>query len=352
MERARAKLIQKTSMRALLIVLGVLVFVHAGTLHAAQIGTRSLQLSSAEPSMTNVQYVLSFARPSNGTLGSIQLELCSNNPFPGTACTIPTGLSFSTATIDSQVGVTGLTIDPSSTANNLIFTRVASAVPAGTITITIGNVQNPDTAGTYFARIQTFASINASGAADDQGGLAIAINRRFGLSTEVPPFLTLCVATEFVGLDCSSGVDSFVDFGELSWTANTKATSQIILATNAQYGVNLFITGNTLISGNNTIPAMLVNAAPQTNKSQFGVNLRANPGIGAGSDPVGPGIVVPDSNYNVPNSFRFVSGELFASSTNSTDYSKLTVSYLVDVDKTQNAGVYNSTIIFIATASF
>jgi hypothetical protein len=332
--------------------MGVLVFAHPGISQAAQIGTRTLKLSSAEPSMTNVQYELSFDRPSSGVLGSIQLEICTNNPFPGTACTVPVGLSFTAATVDSQTGVAGLSVDASTTANNLILTRAASAVPAGTLVITIGNVQNPANQGTYYARIQTFATTDASGAADDQGGLAITINRRFGLTTEVPPFLTLCVATEFVGLDCSSGTNSFVDFGEFSWTAHTKATSQIILATNAQYGVNLFVTGNTLISGNNTIPAMLVNTAPQTNVSQFGINLRANPAYSFGTDPVGPGIVVPDGNYNIPGSFRYNAGELIASSSNATDYSKLTISYLVDVNKNQSPGVYNSTIIYIATASF
>lgn len=351
MQRKIAKLRLITSTRALLITLGVLVFASSG-LQAAPIGQRSLKLSSAEPAMTNVQYELNIVRPSNGILGSLQLELCTNDPFPGTACTAPAGTSFSSANIISQVGVSGFSVSGLTTANNLILTRTPSVVGSGPITITIGNVTNPSSVGTYFARIQTFASFDGTGPADDQGGLAIAIATRVGVTTEVPPTLELCVATEFTGLDCNTGVNSLVDFGEFSSNSHDKATSQFIVATNGQYGVNIYISGITLTSGNNTIPAMLVNGAPQINVSQFGVNLRANPVLGAGTDPVGPGIVTPTASYNVPNSFRFVSGEVIASSSVPTNYSKLTVTYLVDINSSQNPGIYNSTITYLALASF
>lgn len=352
MERIKAKLVNSKSLRALPILIGVLVFACSGLTQAIEIGTRTLKISSAEPSATNVQYELTIDRASSGTLGSLQLEICTNDPFAGTPCTIPAGLSFSAASVLSQAGVSGFSVSGFTTPNSLILTRTASAVAAGPLEITIGNVQNPSSTGTYFGRIQTFASTDGTGVADDQGGLAIAIVQRVGVTAEVPPFLTLCVATEFVGLNCNSGTNSFVDFGEFSWTAHAKATSQIIIASNAQYGANLFVIGNTLISGNNVIPAMTVNGAAQTNVSQFGINLRANPSVGFGSDPVGPGIVTPSANYNAPNSFRFNTGELIASSPGSTNYSKLTVSYLVDVNQNQSPGIYNSTIIYTALASF
>jgi hypothetical protein len=351
-ERTLTKLQKALSIRVSLIILaGILVFAFSSA-QAAPIGQRSVKLSNAEASRTNVTYELTLDRPTSGTLGSIRLQICTNNPFPGEPCTVPAGLDFVGSTVSFESGITGMSVSPLTTANELILTKTPSAEPNGLIVVRVSGVTNPSNNGTQFARIQTYPTDDATGPPEDEGGAAFVINRRFNVSTEVPPFLTLCVGKQLTGFSCSQSVETFLDLGEFSSNAHKSDTSQILLATNAQYGVNLFLTGSTLTSGSNVIPAMTTNASPQLNKSQFGINLRYNSSLSNGANPVGAGIVAPTANYNQPNSFRFVSGETIAQSSNSTDYSKLTVTYLVDINKDQKPGIYNSTIIYIATASF
>lgn len=347
----KRKITKQLFIQASLLMVGMLMF-SSSPAHGATISTRSLKMSNSTSGSSGVQYELSIVKSANSVIGSLQIQMCTNDPFPGTSCAAPAGLNFTSVSVVSQTGISGLTNSGVTTSNNLILTRTPSAVNSGTITINIGGIQNPSNMGTYYVRVQTFSSIDGTGAPDDQGGLAVAFTRKTGVTTEVPPFLIFCVAKELPGLSCSTGSSSFVNFGEFSSSSHTKATSQMIVATNAQYGLNISVTGNTLTSGNNIIPAMAANGPPNLNNSQFGINLRSNPSLGIGSDPAGPGIVTPTINYNQQNSFRFVSGDTIAHSSNSTNYSKLTVSYLVDVAKSQRPGVYNSTFIYLALASF
>ena len=112
------------------------------------------------------------------------------------------------------------------------------------------------------------------------------------------------------------------------------------------------MTGTTLTSGNNTIPALAADTTSQTGTSQFGLNLAANtkPQVGAGVQ--GPGIGAVEPNYASANHFRFVSGEELASVAQADDYRKYTVSYIVNVAKSQPPGVYANTLTYVAVANF
>src|SRR6476620_789243 len=74
----------------------------------------------------NSNHQFSFTVPSTGNanLGSIRFEYCTTTE--GT-CTIPTGLSTSTATLGSETGITGFTVN-NATAGKPYVTRTASAV--------------------------------------------------------------------------------------------------------------------------------------------------------------------------------------------------------------------------------
>jgi hypothetical protein len=127
---------------------------------------------------------------------------------------------------------------------------------------------------------------------------------------------------------------------------------QMVLATNAVSGYNLFLNGTTMTSGNDTIPAMTASDVSRPGTSQFGINLRANTTPAVGANVQGPGLGTPSANYGTADFFRFVPGELIASSPSVTDFSKYTVSYIVNISRDQDPGIYVTTLEYVAVATF
>jgi hypothetical protein len=106
-----------------------------------------------------------------------------------------------------------------------------------------------------------------------------------------------------------------------------------------------------MTSGTNQINAIMPLGTSQTGFSQFGLNLRANLSPPVGADMSGgSGSVTP--NYNNPNFFRYNDGEVVASAIGPTEIALFTVSYIVNVNTVQPAGVYNTTITYVCTAGF
>lgn len=313
---------------------------------------RFVQIADSADSATTTHLIGFTITNTTQPLGSIELEFCSNTPIPNTACTTPAGLDLSGATLASHSGETGFTIDPSSTSSTFILTRTA-AIP-GAISPSqyrFDSILNPSSAGSYYIRISTFSSTDASGSALEDGGVVFAIVPRLAVSAEVPPYLTFCTAVTISGLNCASATSYFIDFGEFSTTTTSKSSSQFVVATNAPGGFSVFIAGTTLTSGNNTIAAL--GGAPSTpGTGQFGINLRANSAPAVGTDPAGPGTASPVANYNTPNSYRFTNGDTLVSSPITSDLKKFTVSYITNVAASQPSGVYNSTFTYICLANF
>jgi hypothetical protein len=345
-------------LRCLLIIL-VIVLV-AGVLtsfsylfKAAAIGTnftpRTLTVSSSVPGAT-ANYMFGINYTTATSVGSVKFEFCANDPFIGTACTAPSGLDISSATIINQTGETGFSVHPSTTANSLVLTRVP-VVATQPSTYELSPVTNPSNAGTYYVRAQTFASTDASGPDIEEGGLAFSINAPLNVSAEVPPYLEFCSGIVITGFDCSTVSGSSSGFGELSKTATKTATSQFMAGTNAQFGYSVTMVGTTMTSGNDVINAMS-GSASVPGISQFGLNLRANTIPSTGQEPAGSGSAVASTDYNQPNIFRFNSGDIIVVATGSTDFQKFTASYIVNVSSQQPPGRYVTTISYICLASF
>lgn len=312
---------------------------------------RSVEVGSSFES-TITSYKFKFTIPTAGPLGSIELEYCSNDPFVGTACTAPTGLSLSGASLSSETGETGFSIHGSSTVNKIILTRVPSPnlafQPVEYIFDDILNQQIIDP--TVFVRISTFASDDATGTRTDSGAVAYSVTRGISVEGFVPPYLRFCVGLT-VSLDCTSAAGSFIQLGELSKTNPNTATSQFSGSTNDPGGYSTFLAGRTMTSGNKTILGLNPAQPSIPGTSQFGLNLVANSNPAIGQNPGGIGTMTPSSDYATPNLFKF-SNQVIASSPVSTNPNLLTVSYVVNVSNSQDPGIYSTTMTYIATAAF
>jgi hypothetical protein len=321
--------------------------------NAADFTTRSLKASDSLAGATNIRYTLSFSGQSAGTIGSVRLQICSNDPFPGMPCTLPVGFDISHAQLLSQSGMTGFAIHSSTTVNELVLTRSPAANTSGLVSFELENVTNPTNAGSYYGRLETFATTDATGPNHDAGGLAFAfVGDDLSIHTYVPPYLAFCIGNTIQDEDCTTAEGNYVDLGELSSTRTATGQTKLLVATNADYGYSIAVLGTTLTSGINIIPAMSTADVSRPGTSQFGLNLRANSTPSSGNEPSGMGRGQPATDYNTPNRFKFVSGDMLASYNDPDYYRMYTANYIVNVSKDQPAGVYVTTLTYVALATF
>jgi len=308
-------------------------------------------LSSSEIGETS-QYIISFSFPAASTYGSLKIEVCANDPIPSTSCVAPAGFDLSSAVLSSQTGPAGFLIVPGSTANKMILGRLPGPAVVEPASYTLDNIMNPSSPGAYFIRMQTYASPDATGPEVFQGGIAFLMANHVQISATVPPYITFCTGLTITGLNCANAQGDYIDFGELSSKQTSSGTSQMLAATNAQSGYNLTVQGTTMTSGNNEIKALASNDVSRPGTAQFGLNLTVNSTPSGGAVPVGPGVTVPVAQYSTPDSYRFVNGETLATNTVPDDVRVFTTSYIVNVPKAQDPGIYVTTITYICLASF
>ena len=319
---------------------------------AADFTSRRLDLSDTRAA-TPSDHTLSFNWISALPVGSMTIEYCSTSPLFVVACVPPIGMDLTSgAAFSSESGETGFSVHPSTTANMWVLTRPAAAVTPQPGSYLFTNVDNPTTEGSYYVRFASYASTDGTGSRIDEGGIAFSINTPLDIGAFVPPVLLFCLGTSIPTNSCSSAVGSSIDFGEFSTSSTAQGTTQMLAATNGVGGYNITLTGTTMTSGNNVIPGLASPTTSQQGVSQFGTNLVDNsvPNIGANSSGSGSGS--PTADYNNVNQFKFVDGDIVASSPISTDINRYTSSYIVNISEDQNPGVYATTLTYVAFANF
>jgi hypothetical protein len=317
--------------------------------NAATLNNRRLQIASAIAD-DQTTYNFTFKLTTAGTVGSIRFLFCSDSPLIGDPCTAPTGFDASAAVLSNQFGVAGFGLTAST--NELLLTRAPQAAGAISVGYRFDDVMNPSSAGSYYARILTYASGNGTGPATDSGGLAFSLSDQLAVSTTVPPYLLFCMGIVISGFDCGTASGDYINFGELSKSQARVSTMQMLLATNGIGGYSVTVNGTTMLSGVNSIPAVTGSDVSRPGTSQFGINLRNNSDPDIGADPVGSGSGSVSAGYNTANRYHFVSGEQVVSAPTADAYRKYTVSYVVNVANGQEPGVYVSTLTYIANATF
>jgi hypothetical protein len=330
-------------------ILPTLLIVQA--VSAAGLSNRSLRLDDIRAASTT-DYTLTFTVDSASTLGSLKIMVCNNSPIDTDPCDLPSSLDFTNATLASQTGLTDFSLFVAAT-NQLVLSRTPTVIAAPmTISLVFHNVVNPSPPGSYYMRLSTYASNNATGPETNFGGLAFGITNNLQISSYVPPYLIFCAGVTIPAFDCASASGDYVNFGGLNSSRSDQAASQLMVATNAGNGYVIQVYGTTMTSGNNVIPAITNGAGSQPGTSQFGLNLRANTSPAIGADPTGPGSGQPTANYNNPNHFQFVSSDTIVNSITADNFRKYTVSYLLNASPSQPGGVYVSTLTYVCAGSF
>ncbi len=392
---------------AILVLATLIQIVPFSNASAAQITARSLELRSgdAHGSVGSrvidggstpggvVRHRFTFTLPSSANLGSIKFTYCTLPGAETDACTKPAGLDVDAATLEvdtmggSDSDFTMQTPAPSDDNVFYVTRSAASAGPNAAMVIGVNGVTNPSAVNTtFFVRISSYPTEDASGSSTDYGVVAASTGRDIVLTGTMPESLVFCAAEtigETAGVpDCAAkATDGTVSFDRLFSPSDTAfATSQLAASTNAGSGYAISVMGPTMTSGTNTVTAMSTGGTSAHGVSQFGLNLVQNysgvedpeiPTLGADITTPTGGTVYhgqPATNYDTTDNFRFVPtsnfvtgdeteisryGETVANSNSlGTDAQVFTVSYIVNVPGSQPAGTYTTTLTYICTATY
>jgi len=314
---------------------------------------RSLYINSSEPGATT-SYTISFRYMSPQAIGSVDMLIC-NNPIPYETCVPPTGVDASNAVLASQTGEIGFSI-LSKTNNHIILTRTPGAITTGgtVSSYTFNNVKNSvDTSQAFAIRLQSHTSTDATGAQVDFGSVRSQIETGIVLETQVPPMLVFCLAQEVSDNCVSTNETYYSDMGDMSDTSTLTAQSQMAVGTNASGGFAITANGTAPAAGTNVIDSPTVPTPSTLGQNQFGINLVENSVPAVGGNPEGDWVnAVPAPGYNEPNKYKYTSGDVVAFSPNVSLMKKYTVSYILNSSKTLRAGVYTTTITYIASGQF
>jgi len=332
------------------LVLVLLVFAVPMT-SALRFKERSLYMNSSVPGATT-SYKVSFRYMTPQPVGSVDMLFCMN-PVPYATCVTPPGLDVSNAVLSSQTGETGFSILSKST-NHIILTRPPTLMTAGSSSYTFDNIVNPtNTSEAFSIRLRSHATTDATGTEIDFGSVRGQVTDGIVIETQVPPSLIFCVAQE-VSDNCASTNDTYYsDMGTLSADSTLTAQSQMAVGTNASGGFAITANGYPLSAGTHVIDGPLAPTESKPGTNQFGINLVENSAPDIGKDPEGTWAnAVASPDYSQPNKFKYVSGDVVAFSPNVSLMKKFTVSYIVNANEKLKAGVYTTTINYIASGRF
>ncbi len=161
-----------------------------------------------------------------------------------------------------------------------------------------------------------------------------------GYTTTSDPALTFLVNT------------SSINFGTLSTSAATTATSTFSVIDYTSYGYVVQIYGNPPSNGSYTLANMSSATTSSTGTEQFGINLKSNSSPSSfGADPSG-GLGIASSGYDAANNFKYNSGDTIASAPKSSAQTNFTISYLVNASIVTRAGSYSGTQTIICTGTY
>ncbi len=241
-------------------------FLSAKTVLAAQVTSRSIQMSDSGPSDgtvtsgvgsgTAVKYVLKFTTV--GAMQSFVVDFCSASPLISDTCTAPTGFATGSATLTAN-GTWSLT--PSASQWKMTNT---SSQAAGAFTFEFNGITNPSTTGPFYARVTTYAdatygtysSATSVGNYVDYGGIALSTTAPIKITARVMESLTLCTSSAaYSGLSCAGAAAPTVYIGnggptnvlDTSSVYTTPIYSQI--STNALNGYALYLRASNSCGG-------------------------------------------------------------------------------------------------------
>jgi hypothetical protein len=186
----------------------------SSTASAVGFTTRSLSLSNntTTASLATTTYSFSVIAPTgaNTSLGSVEVDFCTTALYG--ACATPTGMVVTGAAIGTSSPAGGGTVTSSQTGTpntNLVSSGTAPQVRfkwgsvqtltlPQTVTFTFTTMQNPTSAGTFYARVGFFSDTSYT-TFTDKGTVAQSVQALQNVSFKVAETLSFCVGSLATG---------------------------------------------------------------------------------------------------------------------------------------------------------
>ncbi len=358
---------------------------------AAQLSTRSIQMSDSGPSGgsltsgvgsgTSVKYKLSFTTVHATSMQSFIVDFCANTPLVAdTTCSAPTGFTTSGATLTAN-GTWAL----ATTATQWKITD-STAHAAGTYEFEVNGITNPSTNGTFYARIYTYSDATAStyvgygnlGTHLDDGGVALATTAPIKITARVMETMSLCTsAADLTALACAGATTPDLVLGH---GANFVLDDSIIdtkaaytqVSTNASNGYDVYMRAHNTCGGGLSkddgatclIPAINSGSATASlmaaGTAAFGVDISDGTAVAGGS---GSNSAVTRWNPTTANNYimdevtsndhvGYTYGSRIFSSTGQANSVKNTLLFAATASPTTPAGIYTQHFSVIGVGRF
>lgn len=336
---------------AVLLILALTLGISNHANAAMRLQDRGIYINTAEAGAETFHRV-SFRYMSPDPIGSVEMLFC-NDPIPYHDCVVPEGMNVSNAVLSEQLGEIGFEITQQS-VNRIVISRSAKAPTDHSSSYTLDGIINPQFAGDAFAiRLKTFTSTDASGPQVDFGSMRAQITQSIEIRTQVPPMLIFCLAEEVEQHCSSTNKVHYRDMGQLSPNETLTARSEMAVGTNASAGFTINVYGSQVSAGTSVIESSKVPTRSTPGLNQFGINLVENSDPQLGDDPEGEWAnAVTTADYGLKDRYLFNSGDMVAYSPNVSLMKKFTVSYILNSSPDLRAGVYTTTLNFVAAGRF
>lgn len=357
---------------------------------AAQITSRSIEMSSSNPGQTSTKYTVSFTTATTAVIQGVVIDFCQESPILNATCTAPTGMTLSGLTVTSPV--TGLNPTTGWAATNPtgdthaieVYNASGASVNSSTaISFEVNGVKNPTTTGTFYGRITTFttkagadgytsANADAGAVHTDDGGIALSTAAQISITATVMEQLSFCtslVAPTQTGTDCAGATTPSVTIGHgtplhLDSTAVDTGIAYTQMSTNAQTGATVRMTDTTADAGctdggisssaSNCIPGIGAFATMTAGTADFGLNVADGTLGGSSSGSVTHNVNYGTTvgSYGMGSAVTSTYGDPIESSSAPCAEVNNKLTFAATAATTTKAGVYTANMTLIATGTF
>lgn len=344
---------------------------------AGQVSTRSIQISNATASASGVSYLVTFT-PATTAAQSLVIDFCMNSPIIGGACTTTNDVTATSATFTAGTGTTNWVIGSAGATTVKLNKGTGSNLGTSAISFTLGNITNPTSTGSFYARVYTYCDTGYGatcggvytnqttlGTYMDYGGFALSTASSISITATVMETLTFCVSKAAPGSACTATSAPTLTIGHnspltLDSSVVDTDTAYTQLSTNANGGVSvaLKVTSSTTCAGLSRdggatcgIPGKGAFGAITAGTAAFGLNVADGTG-GTGTVSHNANYGTTAGSYGMGTATFGTYGDPIESSTGAVANVNSLLTYGATASTTTPAGVYSTTESLIATGTF
>ncbi len=349
-----------------------------GHAFAAQVTSRSIEMSNSTVSATGVTYLVTLTLPDPAE--SLVMDFCMNSPIISGTCTTTNGINASSAAFTNVSGMTNWSLGSAGTST-VKLTDSSTAV-SGTVSFSLSGITNPTVNGSFYARVYTYSdptygstgtaysSATVIGTNIDYGGFALSTANNVSISATVMETLTFCVSgvtmtSGCVGMSTPSLVLGHGSPQVIDSTATDTATAYTQISTNAQQGVvvrmlNSNPCGGLSRDGGTTCAIAAANGGAATaptgtispGTAAFGMYATPGAGLTAANPYASGGSAFYGMDTTGGTGVTSTYGSQVMSSSGVLSDIDSTLTYAASAATTTAAGVYTATMTLICTGTF